>query len=120
MKTRLHASAVLLLAGIVWTAPGSGATPGDELPDGEGKKILQASCTSCHDLGEVTKFRGYYTRDQWRDVVVTMVDYGAALEPPQVDILADYLEQHLGRRKQQFSVVSSQFQGFTRELRTAN
>lgn len=34
----------------------------DELPDGEGKKILMIACTTCHGLEEVTKFRGYYTR----------------------------------------------------------
>ncbi len=28
----------------------------DELPDGPGKKILQASCTSCHELTPTTLF----------------------------------------------------------------
>jgi len=74
------------------------SAPGDELPDGDGKKILGAACTSCHDLGEVTKFKGYYERQQWRDIVVTMVEYGAPVEAPQVDVLADYLVEHLGKR----------------------
>ena len=39
----------------------------DDLPDGEGKKILEKSCTTCHDLTEVTKLRGFYSRAQWRD-----------------------------------------------------
>jgi competence protein ComEA len=72
------------------------AAPEDDLPEGEGKKILVGSCTSCHDLTEVTKFRGYYDRKQWRDVVVTMMEYGAAVDERQVDVLADYLAQHLG------------------------
>ena len=71
--------------------------PDDDLPEGEGKKILVASCTSCHDLGEVTKFRGYYDRKQWRDIVVTMMDYGAPVNEKQVDVLADYLAEHLGK-----------------------
>jgi cytochrome c5 len=80
-------------------APGAAqATPGDELPDGDGKKILVAACTSCHDLGEVTKFRGYWEREQWRAAVVTMVEYGAPVEAPQIDVLADYLTEHLGKR----------------------
>jgi mono/diheme cytochrome c family protein len=92
-------SAFMFVLASAWTVAGTSAVaPGDELPDGEGKKILQTACTSCHDLGEVTKFRGYYTRAQWRDVVVTMADYGAEIQPAQIDILADYLEQHLGRR----------------------
>jgi hypothetical protein len=42
-----------------------------------GRTILQSSCTVCHDLGEVTKFRGYYNTQQWQDIVSTMVGYGA-------------------------------------------
>jgi cytochrome c5 len=74
------------------------AAPEDELPAGPGKTILQASCTSCHDLDEVTKFKGYYTRAQWKDVVQTMVDYGAKLQPGEADVLADYLAEHLGKK----------------------
>ena len=74
------------------------AGPEEDLPDGEGKKILVASCTACHDLTEVTKFRGYYDRKQWRDIVVTMMDYGAPVDEKQVDILADYLAKHLGKQ----------------------
>ena len=65
---------------------------------GEGKKILVSACTSCHDLSEVTKFRGYYDRKQWRDIVVTMMDYGAPVNEKQVDVLADYLAEHLGKQ----------------------
>jgi mono/diheme cytochrome c family protein len=74
------------------------AGPEEDLPDGEGKKILLASCTSCHELSEVTKFRGYYDRTQWRDIVVTMMEYGAPVDEKQVDILADYLAKHLGKQ----------------------
>ena len=89
-----------ILAGAVLMAPARAraAAADDELPDGEGKKILLASCTSCHDLNEVTKLRGYYTRAQWRDVVVTMKEYGAAVDEKQVEILADYLGQNLGKK----------------------
>ena len=73
-------------------------TSGSELPSGAGKAILDASCTSCHGLNEVTKFRGFYNRQQWRDIVVTMVEYGAPMKPPDVDVLADYLTEQLGRR----------------------
>jgi mono/diheme cytochrome c family protein len=103
------AKPVLPFAAAIWlavacaprTAPPtqtSAAAAGADLPAGRGRDILFASCTSCHDLREVTKFRGYYNRAQWRDIVVTMVEYGAAVTPPDVDLLADYLDQHLGRR----------------------
>ena len=74
------------------------APPEDDLPEGEGKKILLASCTTCHDLAEVTKLRGYYTRAQWRDVVVTMKEYGAKVDDKQVEILTDYLTLNLGKK----------------------
>jgi cytochrome c5 len=85
-------------AALIASSHAGAIAPGDELPDGEGRKILMASCTSCHDLSEVTKLRGFYTRAQWRDVVVTMKEYGAAVEEKQVDILADYLAQSLGKK----------------------
>jgi hypothetical protein len=89
-----------LLAGtvLIANARAGAAAPDDELPDGDGKKILLASCTTCHDLSEITKLRGYYTRMQWRDVVVTMKEYGAAVDEKQVEILADYLGQNLGKK----------------------
>ena len=84
-------------------AAGLGSRPSvraqdDGLPDGPGKKILVASCTSCHELTEVTKLRGYYTKDDWRDVVVTMVKYGAVLKDKEADVLVEYLAANLGKK----------------------
>jgi cytochrome c5 len=79
-------------------APAPSAASAIELPAGTGRTILQTHCTWCHDLREVTKFRGYYDRRQWRDIVVTMVEYGAAVKDNDVEALADYLNEHFGRR----------------------
>jgi len=46
----------------------------------------------------VTKFRGYYNRQQWEDIVATMMGYGAKVTKEDVDVLADYLAQYLGRQ----------------------
>jgi len=46
----------------------------------------------------VTKFRGFYTRPQWRDIVLTMVDYGAGVGEKDVDVLTDYLTEQLGKK----------------------
>jgi cytochrome c5 len=90
----------VLAAVTVWSSSAShAAEPGDELPDGAAKKVLQRACTTCHDLDEVTKFKGYYTRAQWRDIVVTMRDYGASLADGEVEPLADYLFAALGKKE---------------------
>ena len=86
---------VVVLAALAISSSARAAGPEDDLPDGEGKKILLGSCTSCHELTEVTKFRGYYDRKQWRDIVVTMMEYGAPIDEKQVDVLADYLAANL-------------------------
>ena len=92
------AAALLLLTGVFSAAPAR-AFQDDGLPEGEGKRILQASCTACHDLTEVTKFRGYYTRDEWRDVVKTMIEYGAKVNAREADVLVEYLAVNLGKNE---------------------
>jgi hypothetical protein len=71
-----------------------------DLPDGDGRKILETACTTCHGLDEVVKFKGYNTKDQWRDVVVTMVKYGAEVKEPEIEILVDYLGKHFSKNQQ--------------------
>jgi hypothetical protein len=95
----LGALAVLVTtAGWPSSAPHA-AAPGDELPDGAGKRVLLRACTTCHELDEVTKFKGYYSRAQWKDIVVTMRDYGATLADGEVDALTDYLAETLGKKE---------------------
>jgi hypothetical protein len=43
--------------------------------------------------------RGKYGRDEWRIVVRTMIDYGAQVDARDVDVLVEYLAQHLGKRQ---------------------
>ena len=80
-------------------APAPVAAAGaEQLPEGAGRQILNRACVSCHNLREVTKFRGYYGRQQWRDIVLTMVDYGAPVVEKDVEVLTDYLTEHLGKK----------------------
>jgi cytochrome c5 len=98
-RRALVAAGAALAAAIAWSSPAPrAAAPGDELPDGPGKKVLLRACTMCHDLDEVTKFKGYYTRAQWTDIVVTMREYGATLDEAEVEPLADYLFAALGKK----------------------
>jgi mono/diheme cytochrome c family protein len=95
----------LVVACVVACAPKNAppATPpvaasSEQLPEGAGRQILMSACVACHGLREVTKFRGFYTRPQWRDIVLTMVDYGAPVNEKDAEVLTDYLTQNLGKK----------------------
>src|SRR5262245_23696123 len=74
------------------------AASSEQLPEGAGRQILMSACTACHGLREVTKFRGFYVRQQWKDIVLTMVDYGAPVGEKDVEVLSDYLTENLGKK----------------------
>ena len=74
------------------------AASSEQLPEGAGRQILMSACMACHGLREVTKFRGFYTREQWRDIVMTMVDYGAPVSEKDSELLTDYLTANLGKK----------------------
>ena len=103
MRSRSRAARALPAAALAaavlssFTTPRA-AAPGDELPDAPAKKVLLRACTMCHDLDEVTKFKGYYTRAQWKDIVVTMKEYGASVDDTEVEALADYLAEVIGKK----------------------
>lgn len=101
-KWTLAAAAVVLTAACA-SAPrrpvaAVAAVPGSDLPPGQGRTILQTACTVCHDLAEVTKFRGYYNKQQWQDIVGTMMMYGANIKNDEAELLVEYLTQSIGRK----------------------
>ena len=75
------------------------ASQTSELPEGPGRTMLMTACTTCHELKEITKFRGFYTRDEWRDIVTTMVKYGAVVKEDDVPVLVDYLFKNFGKKE---------------------
>ena len=78
----------------LWLASGMFAADPVPLPEGEGKKILESACTSCHALDLVTDKN--WTRQQWQDNIQEMVDLGASLTKKQTDDLVDYLVKNFG------------------------
>jgi hypothetical protein len=102
-RARIRASAIVLgllaaLGGCASQAPKPAPAfeAGVALPLGPGREILVASCLVCHDLGGLALFKGFYTRDSWRDLVLTMRENGADVDGAETEVLADYLEQHFG------------------------
>jgi hypothetical protein len=71
--------------------------PGIELPEGEGKLLLLAACTRCHDLKGLPSYKGYWDNTRWRSMIENMVKNGATLNPQQTTVLAEYLAQHFGK-----------------------
>jgi mono/diheme cytochrome c family protein len=68
-----------------------------KLPEGEGREILLNACSACHEVKEVTKFQGTYGVDEWRDLVKSMIVYGAQVTAEEEAILVDYLNKHFGK-----------------------
>ena len=86
VKGALWIAATLAMAGFATAQPQT-----LQLPEGEGRKILESVCTVCHSLKEVTKFKGFYSRENWRDIIQTMVADGAPLRDADAPVLIDYL-----------------------------
>ncbi|MEX0908273.1 MAG: hypothetical protein WDZ58_00805, partial [Gemmatimonadaceae bacterium] len=60
-----------------------------ELPDGDGKQVVQVLCTQCHTLNNVANSGGY-TREGWKELIRSMVSMRAERE----DTVATYLAAH--------------------------
>lgn len=65
-----------------------------QLPDGDGKKILETSCTSCHGIDGVTSMK--LGKEGWEGLVSSMVSLGAQVDQKDVPVLIDYLVKNFG------------------------
>jgi cytochrome c5 len=65
-----------------------------ELPEGEGKKLVEERCAGCHDLKPVVSLK--QSQSKWKEMVVKLVGYGAQLDDKEVDVATEYLTKHFG------------------------
>ena len=65
-----------------------------ELPEGEGKKLLEERCGNCHDLKPIVSLK--QNQDLWKELIVKMRGYGAQLEGKEVEVVTEYLTKHFG------------------------
>jgi len=65
-----------------------------DLPEGDGKKILQNSCTACHGLEDVVN--SHLDKKGWEDLVQSMISNGAAVEDKDLPVLVAYLTKNFG------------------------
>ncbi len=68
------------------------------LPDGEGKRLVESACASCHGLNLITRSPGYDTAEEWRDIMATMVELADAQEETVVNYLVAHFPEKPGRR----------------------
>jgi len=92
----LFCSLVVILVGGVSAAPASPAPSppqakkwADQMPDGDGKKLLVAKCQLCHTLERVVT--SHRTKDDWEAVIALMVEQGASLTDDESKTVVDYL-----------------------------
>jgi cytochrome c5 len=75
----------------------AGAPAGSAANDAAGKKLLEDSCTSCHDLGLVTE--AHLTKEEWQGVVSSMIAKGAGITEKDTPALVDYLVKMYGPKQ---------------------
>jgi virginiamycin B lyase len=66
-----------------------------ELPQGDGKELVQGVCTACHQTNQITRSSGY-TRDGWRELIGTMINLSGT---PAGDTVVNYLAAHFPPRE---------------------
>ncbi len=63
--------------------------PQPQLPDGEGKEIVQTNCVVCHSLNNVTN--SGHSPEEWRNTVAMMLNVGAPVPADKVEVVTNYL-----------------------------
>jgi virginiamycin B lyase len=79
----------LLSCGAAALAFGISAVAQAQLPEGNGKQVVQTVCAACHDLSPITS--SGRTREEWDSVVHDMIAMGATLTPDQITLVTNYL-----------------------------
>jgi mono/diheme cytochrome c family protein len=68
--------------------------PSAQMPEGEGKAIVQKQCAVCHAITVVTAKRASHS--EWEQVVNQMVSRGADLSDDDIDTVLEYLTKNYG------------------------
>jgi hypothetical protein len=66
-----------------------------QLPEGDGKPLLEGICAVCHTLDRITSKQ--YDQESWEGIVQSMKDKGADLTEKETAILVEYLAKHFGK-----------------------
>lgn len=61
-----------------------------QLPEGNGKELVQAVCTACHETNQITRSSGY-SREGWQELIQTMINVSGS---PAGETMTNYLSTH--------------------------
>lgn len=89
ISTIIAVTAILIFSPPGWSQASTQARTPVQLPDGEGKEIVQTACAACHSLRNITN--AGHSPEEWRTTVAMMVNAGANLPPDKVDVVTNYL-----------------------------
>jgi virginiamycin B lyase len=98
MRKKLRSS--LIAAALLCSAL---PTSGEELPDGKGKELVAASCTSCHTFS--SRVGAGYTADGWHTVMRMMINHGVPIPPDQLGTMTEYLIKNVPEKRKPAGVV---------------
>ena len=84
------AAATIVMSGAAAMAAVLAPALAQDLPNGNGRDVVQMICTGCHDLEPITGAVGF-SRQDWETVVKSMIDMGATITPEQVTVITNYL-----------------------------
>ena len=90
-RTRRHHIGLLPLLLMLGFAPL--AITRTQLPEGNGKRVVEAVCAACHTLRNVTDSRR--TAKQWEGIVDSMISFGAPLQEDEIETVVQYLAKIL-------------------------
>src|SRR5437660_299395 len=73
------------------------AQPPTTLPDGEGKALVQKTCSKCHGVVGIVRARN--SKEAWAEIVDDMMSRGADATDEEVEQIVNYLAKNFGRDK---------------------
>jgi virginiamycin B lyase len=82
--------ASLALACFIMIAPVAAQQQPAQLPEGDGKALVQGTCTACHEINQITRSSGY-SREGWRELSQTMINLSGT---PAGETISKYLATH--------------------------
>ena len=92
MRKSLFGLAVSFIFAISVAGQGPGAQTSRALPDGNGKAIVDAACTTCHAANMITD--AGHTAEDWKLLVERMVSAGADVPQNQTAAVTEYLAKN--------------------------